>query len=366
MESEIFKRANVAKKRHLLGFAGLAILLCAFIIGYTWDIKNTNAHRVDLDKKFISKCKDGNAVKLTITSAPIEVASREGSKVKYSIVENENALYIFEASKDEMKSISKKIDKDGKYVIYGALRKISAVSDESDLENCVVKSLTDMQGKQLIDKEDFNDTFGDYMVENGADGHSLFGDVLIFLMIIDGIVMVIFVFLLYGDRTATKRLAKYSTEELKKIEDEIKDSKTVAIVDNKLYLTPNYLVRASRNLVILPYEDICWIYKKTNSYGFVKVPDQLTIATIEGYFITIPNKMFDSDKEKTKVIDICVENNPNIAVGYDIGKENNYRIISKEMRNLVKIGEDPRDKYIDKNFVELLDKKDLEVDEEDA
>lgn len=262
--------------------------------------------------------------------AYLEIKERPYSIAKYENEENHAFYIVFDGryfyitylSDDLYEKLNVEGLDENPITIYGTTEKIPENVKEIALE--VYNEGLDEENQITMD--DFGSYFGEVFLTNTSLKNTNY-----IFYIISAILLLVSLFFLslfiINKLKVQKTLKNISESQLKKIEKEIDDDKTLHYPKYHLILTNNYIIKTNHHLTILKYQDLIWVYEqKTKEYGIttsrkVFVVDKhgknYNILSTDG--LTTKNENIPKD-----IITTISSKNENILVG--MTKKNEEKI----------------------------------------
>ena len=139
------------------------------------------------------------------------------------------------------------------------------------------------------------------------------------------------------------RVAKYrktfknlSDIDAEVISQELESPQTVYLKKCKTFLTPRYIVSIGNYLAIIPYSEILWAYKFTQSYNFIPVYTDVKIMTRDFKETPIANMgplTTGKDQVIAQLFGTIQQYNPQVAFGYTDELRNYFNNLKKQPVN---------------------------------
>ncbi len=292
------------------------LLLIGSILSFIWyyqleeKLENTN---ISLHERITHKEEEeGNFVSLQVTERPFLFAEyeEEPTSDKFYFLMDEDYLYIgyldyytyLELNTDDilehpitLKGFTKKIPED--------VKKIAIEVYNEELE------------ETILTEENFSEYLGLICIDTVRNSSYGMGPLMIGIgLFIASIIYFIF-FLI--------RLSKWKEIEKMPIWENVKkelESSTCINYDKMhLFLTDHYIVDGSRNLVIIPYQDIVWLYPYEQKYNGITHHSCLMVALLsrkKKKIAVLSGLSIKLKEQYSEIIQNIYQKNPSMLIGY--------------------------------------------------
>lgn len=304
---------KVKRKRKIILLISLIFLLMSIALVYM-GYKYENQKLPELSSMSDLLTKDNLDLNkyayVDVITKPYLFASYEGYSDKfYFVMDSDNLLYILYMNSSSFNKLNKDDLKTTR--VYGITEEIS-----SDLKNIAISSYNELMNEKYLTDSNFKDYVGlMYLnVERSYYDATYYYLGFILCLIIFLIMIIIYFINLFKTK---KNLKKYS-----KCLDDI--SNELSINNNlydkyNLYLTNNYLINVSCNLLIINYKEIQNIYKYEYRYNGIITSKCLKIVLNDNKTYNIVNKSFKNkniDRIHDEIIILLKKKNNSIVIGY--------------------------------------------------
>ena len=294
--------------------AGLA--LAFFLLGFL-----LSQYPIVKGKKFDEYRNTNYAtVYIDITSFPIafDVLTNERTETFY-IVSNDKNKYIVKLNQPQYRKIKKKYEhnkNDFQYRIVGR-----SYSIFENIKKASLNAYNNDKKENIITVSNYEIFFGQTYI----DGTDNLGMVVGYTLFILGSVFAV-VFLLstinfiYIQVKLNRAIKIYGEENL---EMHLDDSKTLAYQKEGIYLTGKYLISNCIDFIVLPYDNIFWIYIADKTIYFVSMGKFLLIATKDGKLLQVAASR--NIKILEEIITKIHEKIPSVLIGDSKENHNSYK-----------------------------------------
>lgn len=243
-------------------FIALGALFIALGI---YENKTSTKNYVYLNDIIENKNNEENAqAYLEIKDRPYSIAKYENEEdYAFYIVFDGRYFYITYLSNDLYNKLNVEGLEENPLTIYGTTNNIPENVKEIALE--VYNEGLDVENQITMDE--FGSYFGEVFLNNTSlkNTNYIFYIISIILLIIS----LFFLSLFTTKKIKIRKILKNLDEkELAKLEKEIDEDKTLHYKKYHLILTNNYIIKVNKDLIILKYKDIIWVYEnRTKEYG---------------------------------------------------------------------------------------------------
>lgn len=329
INNAMFKKGIKKINNYLYAFIILICLSAFFIAIGIKENKEKDNNFTYLNDVIETKNNEENVnAYLDITDTPYSIAKYENEEnYAFYIVFDDRYFYIAYLSNDLYNHLNVENLSDNPIRIYGTTTKIP-----DDVKNIALEVYNEgLDEENQIEMEDFNSYFGEVYLDNTSlqKTDKSFYIISIFPLAASLIILTTFII---KKIKIKKIIHSLSEDELKKIEKEIEDEKTINYSKYHLILTPNYLITFNQGLNILNYQDLIWIYEnRIRQYGITTAVN-VFIMNNKGKTINILSTDGLTKKGKSiskEIISNISSKNENILIGFN--KKN-----KEEIKNILK------------------------------
>lgn len=256
---------------------------------------------------------------LNVTSIPYLFATQDHSNNSYYIVSDGQYLYITYMNEKTFE----KLNREDITKVPRKIQGITTIIPENVKQIALEAWNEQVTEEEKISSEEFQDYFGDIYLDT-TKGYYKLKYLLLFFYLVNLIAIV-------NMMPLTLRLASFyaifvSTRE--KINKEIEENSFYE-ESLQLYLTSNYIIQFKRNLEVISYQEIVWIYPYEKAENGIKTKQAIKIRTMGGKTYTIANMEAITPSQKkiydniwSKIVSKC----PNSLIGYT---QENIEIVDK-------------------------------------
>ena len=187
----------------------------------------------------------------------------------------------------------------------------------NDIKKLAIEEYNKVIGEKRLTEENFEDFVGTVLLDMELSPYNLDYLYIIAALLFGLFIPMITIYLVRALKTR-KILKKYSMADLIKIDNEVKNLKNTPYDKMRLYLTSDYVVDSSNNIIIISYEDIVWAYKYEYRYSGVTVNKNIKVLTKDNKYYTICNtNLIKNDKEEVlnEVLKKIEKQNSKILIG---------------------------------------------------
>ncbi len=230
----------------------------------------------------------------------------------YLAMDNHNILYIIYMNSKEFKEIEAKKEDDFPITITGTTRIIP-----NDIKKLAIDEYNKVVDNDYLTLENFEDYVGEVLLDTNLSPYNSFEFYILASVLLMIFLSLFIVFLIRKVRT-NKILKRYSEADITKIYHEVQILKSSPYEKIKLYLTSNYVVDLSKNIIIINYQDIILAYKYEYRYNGITVNKYIKILTSDNKTYNICNtNLIKENKEKIidEVLKKLQEKNSKILIG---------------------------------------------------
>ena len=326
------KRASAGKMVGLL--ISIAMILVAaffFYLEHYEHKKNTENPVAFAEAYNDERLEDDIYVCIDITSEPYEIGHYDDSE-QYYYVSDEYDLYIIKCSQSQYEEITAEVNEKGVSQVIGPVCHLNDEVIETAID---IYNESSTSADDIIDRNDFDSYFQDVALNVGASGASSNDSFAI------GLILGLFGLLLFMFNAL--RVAKYrktfknlSDIDAEVISQELESPQTVYLKKCKTFLTPRYIVSIGNYLAIIPYSEILWAYKFTQSYNFIPVYTDVKIMTRDLKETPIANMgplTTGKDQVIAQLFGTIQQYNPQVAFGYTDELRNYFNNLKKQPVN---------------------------------
>ena len=334
--AHIDKEYKKATTSAIIGAILLVLALVLMAISCVRTVQN-NKNAEHLNNYIVSYDDDRvNRIAYLDTTGFYQIATY-GDDLGYYIAYDDDFYYIISIKEKD----SDQFDDKEEIRIWGYTREIP-----EELKEYAIESLNEDYTDANVKMSDFEDIFGDLMLESGRTSSvkGLGG----WWNLNSTFVMGAFLAALFGvivlplGLSSRKSFNVLSEDSFggNAIMDEINDPETVVYDKDSLYLTKNYLVNTKGTVNAVRYEDIFWMYVTSHRTNGIHDYDYLNVVTKDGRNISCFNSPAFGKKKReatqsshTELMDALLERNPEIRVGYTKEHVEAYQELMKDLKN---------------------------------
>ena len=270
-----------------------------------------------------------------------------GDDLGYYIAYDEDYYYIISIKEKDWDYFAKQFDSKDVITLWGYTKLIP-----EEAKSYAIEALNEEYPDENITLSDFENIFGDLMLEAGRDasvkglggwiklGGTYLGGA--FLAALFGLIT-----LLLGSNNR-KSFAVLQDDGFSgnRIMDEMNDPASETYDNGALYMTENYLVDTKGSIKAIPYQDIFWMYVTSHRTNGIHDYNYLNVVTKDGRtFNCFNSKAFgkknreNTEESHTAIINRLLEKNPDIRVGYVQENIEAYQELLKDRKEKKKTGE---------------------------
>jgi hypothetical protein len=314
------------RKTNVLVILGMIFfLLTAFFLGYalidTAKEKNRSAHLNDI--MWADEDREDRIAYADL--AGFYQFAVYGDDLGYYIAYDDDFFYIISMKDKDFDVIAKQFDEEEYVRVWGYTRQIP-----QEPKSFAISSLQEDYPEENITMSDFEDIFGDLMLEVKKTSYvrglgSLFrlnGTLVAcgVTTLIAGLIM----FLLGLSQRKSFNIFKNTETGSNPLTDEMNALETEWFSNDSLCLTENYLINVKGTVSAVRYEDIFWAYVTKHSTNGIQDYDYLNVITNDGRQIVCGNSRTFGKKNRAStqelhesILNKLLQKNPNIRIGYD-------------------------------------------------
>lgn len=316
---------------------GVVIFLLSFVffyLGSQQDSKDTD-NIVYINQLIESNGdKTGKKAYLNVRYLSPKVVVYDDTTDAYYFAADEKYYYLVYLKESKANELLNKDLSNNPEKIIGSSKKIP-----SDVQGIAMEAYNKYfleEGEEKVTDSTFYNVFGDVYLD-ATDTFSSLASIYMFLGVIGfftGLLLIVIgtVFTL----TIKKNINSLSEYDLAKIEGELDNSSSFYYFNNKLCLTPSYLVMLDNKFKAYEYRNIVWIFPFEQRYNGIRTNKAIKIGTNDGKIYMIAN-MAVATKTMQAVYDeiwnSIIEKNQNIKIGYLPENITYFNTVKKEARN---------------------------------
>lgn len=301
----------------IIGVVIFLLSFAFFYLGSQQDSKDTN-NIVYLNELIEnSGDKTGKKAYLNVSYLSPKVVVYDDTTDAYYIAADENYYYLVYMKESEANKLLNKDLSNNPEKIIGSSKSIPM-----DVEKITIEAYNEYfidEGDEKLNTTNFYKAFGDVYLDT-TDTFSSTASIFMFLGVISfftGILLLVLgtIFTL----TFKKNISKIEDYDLAKIEGEMDSSDSVFYSNNKLCLTPNYLVMLDAKFKAYKYSEIVWIYPFEQRTNGIRTNKAIKIGTVDGKTYMIANMGAVTKSLQAIYDDVwnkIIERNSTIRVGY--------------------------------------------------
>lgn len=299
---------------------GVVIFLLSFVFFYLGTAQDSkdSSNIVYLNELIESSGdKTGKKAYLNISYLSPKVVVYDDTTDAYYLAADESYYYLVYMHEGDAKRISNKDLSNYPEKVIGSSKSIP-----TDVKNIVIEAYNKYlieEGEEKIDSNTFYNVFGDVYLDT-TDTFSSLASIYMLLGVCSfftGILLLI-IGIVFTCKFK-KNINLLSEYDLGKIEGEMSDSTSFFYCNDKLCLTPNYLIMLDSKFKAYSYSDILWIFPFEQRYNGVRTNKAIKIGTSDGKIYMIAN-MGIATKAMQAVYDevwnSIISKNSCIRVGY--------------------------------------------------
>ncbi|MBP5280708.1 MAG: hypothetical protein J6Z03_09510, partial [Erysipelotrichaceae bacterium] len=260
-----------------------------------------------------------------------------GDDLGYYIAYDEDYMYIITIREKDFDYFADQFDEKDSVRIWGYTRAIPA-----EARPYAIEAANEDVDEAYVTNENFDDLFGDVMLEARRDSSINFFSMLFSVasveLIFAGIALFFGLILFFIDRSNSRSYEKYLNDEELKAE---LDSETTKLYKNaRLALTDKHVVSYNGALNVLDYNDIFWVYLTKHRTNGIQDYDFLNLCTKDGRQVICGNGTTLGKKNRAatadnhnEIIELIKEKNPDVLIGYEPENISAYNELVKNKKN---------------------------------
>lgn len=330
--AEIFKKNK--RKNNLLLLTSIISLICAIVIGYI-GLENKNKKTPEpiniRDANVIEN--DYSYIEVNIKPylfAVYEIDGKEEMAKYYLTMDKENNLYIIYMKEKDYKKLNIDSITENPIIVKGLAKSIPI-----DLKEQAISSYNEFMKYDYLTKDNFQEYVGNYYLDMNCliNDSTLYCIGVLIFGIISLILITIYAIIILKNKKLMKNL---KPELLVKIDTELSQIVESDYQDMKFYLLKEHLVDFEKNIIIVPYKDIIWVYPYDRTYNGLLVDKYLKIITLDNSkYAVAKTKALDDNKDEIleEIENKIKEKNNNVIIGYNKENKKKVKEIIKEKKN---------------------------------
>ena len=247
-----------------------------------------------------------------------------GDDLGYYIAYDEDYYYLISVKEKDFDYFAKQFETADSIRLWG-----TTAESPYELKQFAIESLNEDFPDENITISDFDDIFGDLLLEAGREasvkGLGGWFKLNIPLIIIGAFTLLFGLILLFSGISQRKSFEVLDDPQFgdSEILKEINDPEAVFYKDASLYLTKNYLVSVKGNIESVRYEDISWVYVTNHRTNAIPDYDFLNVNTTDGRRIVCANSPTFGKKKReatrqlhADIMEELFNRNDKIRLGY--------------------------------------------------
>ena len=321
--AEMFKKEK--RKNNILLLIGIILLLGACLLSFL-AIKNKN-RELPAPINLSEVKKDNNrysSVEVNIKPylfAVYEVNKKEEKAKYYFVMDKNNRLYILYMKDDDFNKLNIDSIKENPITVYGYAKPITY-----DLKKQAITSYNEFMDSEYLTKDNFSEYVGKYYLDmkTPINDSTLYCIGVLIIGTLSLLIILLYILKYYNNK---KMMKEMSPELLKKIDTELSLIVESEYQNMNLYLLKMYIVDYHKEIVIIPYSNIIWIYPYDRTYNGLLVNKYLKVITKDNkkYEIASTRSLDDNKDQILEEIEEKIKKkNENIILGYS--KENKKKV----------------------------------------